>query len=62
MANCFENAAKMRALAAQLRDHDAETTLDMYRRKFEEIASELEEAAVVDEGRARFHRRFRLAS
>ncbi len=62
MARVSENAARMRALAARLRGHAAETGLDMYRRKFEEIASELEEAAVVDEDRARFRGRFRLAS
>jgi hypothetical protein len=47
-----ETAVKMRALAAQLRSHAAETSMDVYRRKFEGTASELEEAAVNTETRA----------
>jgi hypothetical protein len=52
----------MRALAAQLRDHASETHIDLYRRKFEGIASELEEAAVDAETRAQMRSRFRLVS
>ena len=36
---------KMRALAARLRTQSAETGITLYRRKLEELASELEEAA-----------------
>jgi hypothetical protein len=42
----------MRTLAAQMRGHAAETGLELYRRKFEEAASELEESAVDAETRA----------
>jgi len=52
---------KMRSLAAELRGHAAETTLDIYRRKFEGIASELEEAAVNAES-CPLERPFRLVS
>ena len=45
-------AVKMRSLAAELRGHAAETTLELYRRKFEGIASELEEAALDAESRS----------
>ena len=41
----------MRLLAARLRGHAAETSLDLYRRKFEGIAAELEEAALAAESR-----------
>ena len=41
----------MRTLAAQLRGHAAETSIDLYRRKLEGIASELEEAALDAESR-----------
>ena len=54
-----ENVLKMRTLAAQMRGHAAETTIALYRRKFEEVASELEESAVDAESRAT---RFRLVS
>ena len=47
-------ALRMRALAAQLRGHAAETTVDHFRRKFERVASELDEAAMDAESRARF--------
>jgi hypothetical protein len=40
-----ERVLEMRALAAQLRRHAAETALDMFRRKFEMTACELEEKA-----------------
>lgn len=40
-----KSAANLRSLAAQLRGHAAQTGLDMYRRKFESLAQELEEAA-----------------
>ena len=60
MLNCTpENVLKMRTLAAQLRGHAAETTIELYRRKFEEVASELEEGAVDAESRTS---RFRLVS
>jgi hypothetical protein len=54
-------AMKMRSLAAQLRGHAAETTLELYRRKFEGIASELEEAAVNAEN-CPLEKPFRLVS
>jgi hypothetical protein len=57
-----EPVLKMRALAARLRDHADETSLGLYRRKFESIASELEEAAVDVESRAVFRQRFKLVS
>ena len=41
----------MRTLAAQLRVHASETDLELYRRKFEGIALDLEEAAVDAESR-----------
>ncbi len=44
----------MRALAAQMRCHASATALEMYRRKFKDIASELEEAALVAENRKGF--------
>ena len=40
-----QQAVKMRALAAQLRAHAAETSVELFRRKFEAVAAELEEAA-----------------
>ena len=40
-----ERVLEMRALAAQLRLHAAETSLEMFRRKFETAAGELEEKA-----------------
>jgi hypothetical protein len=45
MLNRGEQCREMRALAAQLRDHAAETALEMFKRKFEKAATELEEAA-----------------
>ena len=53
------NRLKMRLLAARLRGHAAETSLDLYRRKFEGIAAELEEAALDAESR---ETRFKLVS
>jgi hypothetical protein len=46
-----ENVLKMRTLAAQLRGHAAETGIELYRRKLEGIASELEEAVIDAESR-----------
>jgi hypothetical protein len=40
-----EKAVKMRALAARLRAHAAETDMEMFRCRFEAVAAELEEAA-----------------
>jgi hypothetical protein len=51
-----DRAVKMRALAARFRAQAAETSIAMFRRKFEAVAAELEEAA----GRA--EALFRLAS
>jgi hypothetical protein len=57
-----EPVLKMRALAARLRGHAGETSLGHYRRKFEGIASELEEAAVDVESRAPVRQHFKLVS
>ena len=58
MQNCTpENVLRVRTLAAQLRGHAAETGIELYRRKFEKVASE--EGAVDAESRAN---RFRLVS
>jgi len=46
-----ENARKLRVIAAQFRAHSAETCVELYRRKFEGVASELEEAALDAETR-----------
>jgi len=35
----------MRALAARFREHATETSVKMFRRKFEAVAADLEEAA-----------------
>jgi hypothetical protein len=40
-----ENVLQMRALAAQLRDHAAETSQEIFKCKLEAAAAELEEAA-----------------
>jgi hypothetical protein len=40
-----QQAVKMRALAARLRAHAAESSLEIFRRKFEAVAADLEEAA-----------------
>ena len=55
-------ALKMRVLAAQLRAHAAETTVEHFRRKFERVASELDEAAMDSEGRSRFRNSIKLVS
>ncbi|MBW8708522.1 MAG: hypothetical protein JF627_04535 [Alphaproteobacteria bacterium] len=47
-------ALKMRALAARLRGYAAETSIEHFRRKFQIVASELEEAAMDLESRDRF--------
>jgi hypothetical protein len=44
---------KMRTLAARLRAHAAETSLENFRRKFEAAAAELEKAARAIESRAK---------
>ena len=49
-----DNIIRMRVLAARLRAQAAETGLEIYRRKFESLASELDEAATDLESRARF--------
>lgn len=41
----------MRAMAARMRSYAAKTSVDLFRRKFERAASELEEAAVDVESR-----------
>ena len=51
-----QQVLKMRALAARFRAHAAETSHAMFRRKFEAVAAELEEAA------SRAEAPFRLAS
>jgi predicted xylose isomerase-like sugar epimerase len=48
------NIIHMRVLAARLRAQAAETGIEIYRRKFESLASELDEAATDLESRARF--------
>ena len=53
---------KMRALAAQLRAHAAETTVEHFRSQFERVASELEEAAADAESRIRFREGLKLVS
>lgn len=40
-----DQAVKMCALAARFRAQAAETSVEMFRRKFEAVAAELEEAA-----------------
>jgi hypothetical protein len=40
-----QQAVKMRALAARLRAHAAESSMEIFRRKFEAVAADLEEAA-----------------
>jgi hypothetical protein len=53
---------KMRALASRLRAQSQETTIGLYQRKLEVLASELEEAALEAESRERFFSRHKLAS
>jgi hypothetical protein len=57
-----EPALTMHALAVRFRGHAAETSVKLFRHKFEIVASELEEAAVVAESRAIFRERCKLAS
>ena len=52
----------MRTLATRLRAQAAETHIALYRRKFELLASELDEAAEEAETRKRFFDAFRLVS
>jgi hypothetical protein len=52
---------KMRALASRLRAQSLETTVALYQRKLETLASELEEAATEAETRAAFVSRLGLA-
>ena len=47
-----ENARKLRVIAARFRAHSAETGVQFYRRKFEGVALELEQAALDAESRA----------
>jgi predicted ATPase len=48
-----KHALKLRSLAARMRAHAADTHIELYRRKFESLASELEEEAVTAESRMR---------
>jgi len=41
-----EQVLKMRVLAAQLRDHAADTSVELFKQKFEAAATELEHAAL----------------
>ena len=50
-----KQAVKMRTLAAQMRDHAADTVLPEYRDLFARTAEELDEAAGRLEKRSRFH-------
>jgi hypothetical protein len=61
-SSVYEPALRKRALAAQLRAHAAETSVELFRHKFESAASELEEQAVNAESRALFREQPRLAS
>jgi len=45
------NAPELRSLAAHFREFAAETRIQLFRRKFEGVASELEEAALDAETR-----------
>ena len=58
----YDPALKMRALAAQLRAHAAETSMELFRHKLESAASELEEQAVNAETRAAFRNHYTLVS
>jgi hypothetical protein len=44
-------STRMRVLAARMRAHAAETSVEIFRRQFERTASELEEAAIDLESR-----------
>jgi hypothetical protein len=54
--NHHESPLATRALAARLRAHAAETSLETFKRKFEKAAAELEEAARDSERRSQFRR------
>ncbi|HKQ45921.1 MAG TPA: hypothetical protein VJS47_11065 [Rhizomicrobium sp.] len=54
MDQALEQVSKMRTLAAELRAHAAETSVEIFRRKFEAVASDLEEAALEVETSASF--------
>jgi hypothetical protein len=49
-----EKELQMRILAARLRGHAAETSLEIFQHKFLATAAELEKAALSAENRARF--------
>ena len=49
------SALELRSIAARFRAHAAETGIDLFRRKFEGTASELEEAACDVETRVWAH-------
>jgi len=51
MVQDLEKVPRMRALAARLRSEAADTSISLYRRKLENLASELEEAATIAESR-----------
>jgi hypothetical protein len=53
---------RIRPLAARMREQAGETHIALYRRKFEGLASELEEAAVDAETRQHFFEACRLVS
>ncbi len=52
--NTAERITRMRNLAVLLRAQAADTSIGLYRRKFENLASEMEEAATDAESLARF--------
>jgi hypothetical protein len=54
MDRAHERVLQMRALAAQLRGHAAETSLEIFQCKFLATAAELEKAALNAENRTRF--------
>ena len=56
------NALQLRALAARFRAHSAQTGVRLYQRKFEGVASELEEAALDVETRAWARQDLKLVS
>jgi hypothetical protein len=44
-----ERVLRMRALAAELRTHATETTLESFQRRFEAVATELEQRADIED-------------
>jgi hypothetical protein len=58
----YGSPLKMRALAARLRAHAAQTTVAHFQHKLEIVASELDEAAVDAESRAAFQEGLRRVS